>query len=129
MPFVRSFHGERVALLALTQRALAARHPLDLPQQQRQQERPEDDNDEGSDGNPNRLVSPKPQRGLRIARHRKPQLRIPHRSDRNEVLAAVDRIEYPIARGGGRQHECGKPAAHDIRHVRNADEERAVIAQ
>ena len=88
MPLVRSFHGERIALLALAQRPLAGRDPADLPQQRHHgQWHRASIRIERAHRDPDRLVAPRPQRHRVVARHRHLERSIPHPRDRDEVLA------------------------------------------
>ena len=129
VPLVRSLHGEGIALLALAKRPLAARHAFDLAHEERQQQRAEESNEERSQGDADRLISPGLESDVHIARHDESQRCVAHRRRSDKIHSAIERVYH--ARVGSRRRggrEEGKSMADDIRHRGIADEERPVIA-
>ncbi len=103
---VGSFHRERIALLALTQRPLAGCHASYLAQQRCEGERAEQGDCESADNDSNRLIAPRLQRDCYIAGHGERQVSGPDGRDRDEHRPPVDRIyEIPRYWGGGQGRE------------------------
>src|SRR6202041_982093 len=105
VPFVGSFHGECVALLALTQRSLTRGDAPYLTQQSVDGEPAKQREDQRANADTDRLIAPRPQCNGLFTRHGNRDGSISYVRNRDEIALSVDRAEEPWRGRRRRGHE------------------------